>query len=111
MRKAGNRVRVACQLIHTANGMHIWANRYDGILEDIFDLQDQVTANIVNAIAWQLQRAAVERGTSPQITTVFPMRAGAFSPAMGCILPGPCFVPVKSERGHLLDCSGHCNVP
>ena len=70
VRKAGNRVRVACQLIDTANGMHIWANRYDGILEDIFDLQDQVTANIVNAIAWQLQRAAVERGKRNRPETV-----------------------------------------
>ena len=41
--------------------MHIWADRYDGSLEDIFDLQDQVTANLVSAIARQLQRAAIER--------------------------------------------------
>jgi len=54
-------VRITCQLIDTANGMHIWADRYDGSLEDIFDLQDQVTANLVSAIARPLQRAAIER--------------------------------------------------
>lgn len=61
MRKSANRVRITCQLIDTSNGMHIWADRYDGSLEDIFDLQDQVTANLVSAIARQLQRAVVER--------------------------------------------------
>src|SRR4051812_45061940 len=61
MRKSANQVRITCQLIDAANGMHIWADRYDGTLEDIFDLQDQVTANAVNAIARQLQRAVVER--------------------------------------------------
>jgi TolB-like protein len=63
VRKAANRVRITCQLIDTSNGMHIWADRYDGALEDIFDLQDQVTANLVSAIARQLQRAAVERAS------------------------------------------------
>lgn len=61
VRKSANWVRITCQLIDTANGMHIWADRYDGSLEDIFDLQDQVTANLVSAIARPLQRAAIER--------------------------------------------------
>jgi len=61
LRKSANRVRITCQLIDASNGMHIWADRYDGLLEDIFDLQDQVTANLVSAIARQLQRAAIER--------------------------------------------------
>jgi adenylate cyclase len=61
LRKSANRVRITCQLIDTSNGMHIWADRYEGSLEDIFDLQDQVTANLVSAIARQLQRAAIER--------------------------------------------------
>src|SRR5262245_22051179 len=61
LRKSANRVRITCQLIDASNGMHIWADNYDGALEDIFDLQDQVTANLVSAIARQLQRAAIER--------------------------------------------------
>ena len=61
VRKSAEKVRITCQLIDTANGMHIWADRYDGSLEDIFELQDQVTANLVSAIARPLQRAAIER--------------------------------------------------
>jgi TolB-like protein len=61
VRKSAERMRITCQLIDTANGMHIWADRYDGSLEDIFELQDQVTANLVSAIARPLQRAAIER--------------------------------------------------
>ncbi len=61
VRKAAERVRITCQLIDASNGTHIWADRYDGVLEDIFDLQDQVTANLVSAIAPNLQRAAIER--------------------------------------------------
>jgi TolB-like protein/tetratricopeptide (TPR) repeat protein len=61
LRKSANRLRITCQLIDTSNGMHIWADSYDGSLEDIFDLQDQVTANLVSVIARQLQRVAIER--------------------------------------------------
>ncbi len=51
VRKAGNRVRITGQLIDTAPGAHLWANRFDGELADIFDLQDQVTASVVEALA------------------------------------------------------------
>ena len=44
VRKAGNRVRITGQLIDSATGAHLWADRYEGSLEDIFELQDQVTA-------------------------------------------------------------------
>ncbi len=50
VRKAGKRVRITCHLIDADTGSHIWADRYDGALEDIFDLQDQITHNIVQAI-------------------------------------------------------------
>src|SRR5262245_30945460 len=49
VRRAGNRVRITGQLIDTATGTHLWAERFDGALEDIFDLQDQVTASVVGA--------------------------------------------------------------
>jgi tetratricopeptide (TPR) repeat protein len=64
VRIAANRVRITCQLIDASNGMHIWADRYDCLLEDIFDLQDRLTANLVSAIARQLQRAVIERARS-----------------------------------------------
>jgi TolB-like protein len=61
VRKAGNRVRITGQLIDTSTGAHLWADRFDGGLEDIFDLQDQVTANAVGAIAPKLEKAEIER--------------------------------------------------
>ncbi len=61
VRKAGQRVRVTAQLIETASGDHVWAERYDGTLEDIFDLQDEITAAIVGTIEPELLRAEAER--------------------------------------------------
>jgi TolB-like protein len=61
VRKAANRVRVAGQLIDATNGAHLWADRFDGSLEDVFDLQDQLTAKVVGAIAPKLEQAEMER--------------------------------------------------
>jgi TolB-like protein/Flp pilus assembly protein TadD len=61
VRKAGNRVRITGQLIDTSTGVHLWADRFDGALEDLFDLQDEVTAGIVGAIAPKLEQAEIER--------------------------------------------------
>jgi adenylate cyclase len=61
IRKAGIRVRISGQLIDTATGAHLWADRFDGGLEDIFDLQDQVTASVVGAVAPKLEQAEIER--------------------------------------------------
>ena len=61
VRKAGSSVRITGQLIDTATGAHLWADRFDGALEDIFDLQDQVTASVVGAIAPKLEQAEIER--------------------------------------------------
>jgi TolB-like protein len=61
VRKAMNRVRITGQLIDTASGAHLWADRFDGDLKDVFDLQDQVTATVVGAIAPKLERAEIDR--------------------------------------------------
>jgi TolB-like protein len=61
VRKAGSRVRLIGQLIDTSSGAYIWADRFEGALEDIFDLQDQVTANVVGAIVPKLEQAEIER--------------------------------------------------
>jgi TolB-like protein len=61
VRKAANRVRITAQLIDVSTGAHLWADRFDGSLEDIFDLQDQVTASVVGAIARKLEQAEIER--------------------------------------------------
>jgi TolB-like protein/class 3 adenylate cyclase len=61
VRKAGGRVRITGQLIEAATGTHLWADRFDGDLADIFDLQDRVTASVVGVIAPRLEQAEIER--------------------------------------------------
>jgi adenylate cyclase len=59
VRRAGSRLRVTSQLIDAATGAHLWAGRHDGAFEDVFDLQDQVTATVVAAVATRLSGDAV----------------------------------------------------
>jgi tetratricopeptide (TPR) repeat protein len=61
VRKVANRVRITGQLIDATTGAHLWAERFEGTLDDIFELQDQVTESVVGAIAPQLERAEMER--------------------------------------------------
>jgi TolB-like protein/Tfp pilus assembly protein PilF len=61
VRKAGNRVRVTAQLVEAATGNHLWAERFDHELDDIFAVQDEVTRAIVAALPGRLDEAAVER--------------------------------------------------
>ena len=61
VRKAGGQVRVAGQLVDATTGTHLWADRFDGAAEDIFDLQDQVTVSVVGAISPQLEPAEIDR--------------------------------------------------
>src|SRR5689334_14380305 len=61
VRKAGNRVRIAGQLIDAATGNHIWADRFDGTLENVFELQDRITASVVGAIEPTIRLTEVER--------------------------------------------------
>ena len=63
VRKAGNRVRIGGQLIDTTSGAHIWADRFDGELDDIFALQDQVASSVVGAIEPRLRHSEIERAT------------------------------------------------
>jgi TolB-like protein len=61
VRKAGGKVRITGQLIEAATGAHLWADKFDGALDDVFDLQDQVTKSVVGAIAPKLQQAEIDR--------------------------------------------------
>jgi adenylate cyclase len=63
VRKAGNRVRITGQLIDTATGAHIWADRFDGGLDDIFELQDQVASGVAGAIEPKLRQSEIERAS------------------------------------------------
>ncbi len=61
VRKTGNRVRITGQLIDAATGVHLWADYFDGTLEHIFDLQDEVTARVAGRIAPKLLQAEIQR--------------------------------------------------
>lgn len=61
VRRADNRARITGQLIDAVTGAHLWAERFEGTLDDIFELQDQVAASVVGAIAPKLERAEIER--------------------------------------------------
>ena len=60
VRKVGNRVRITAQLVEAVSGNHVWAERYDRELEDIFDLQDEITRTIVALLPVRLHSALVE---------------------------------------------------
>ena len=61
VRKARDRVRITGQLIDATTGVHLWAERFDGSLEDIFDLQDRITESLVGAIEPRIRKAEIER--------------------------------------------------
>jgi adenylate cyclase len=63
VRKAANRVRITGQLIDTATGAHIWADRFDGAIDDIFELQDQVASNVAGAIEPKLRQSEIQRAS------------------------------------------------
>ncbi|HEU0062019.1 MAG TPA: winged helix-turn-helix domain-containing tetratricopeptide repeat protein [Hyphomicrobiaceae bacterium] len=63
VRKLTNRVRISGQLIDATTGAHLWAERFEGSADDIFELQDQMTASVVGAIAPKLEQAESERAT------------------------------------------------
>ena len=66
VRKAGNRVRITAQLVDAASGGHLWAERYDRDLTDIFAIQDEITSQVVAAIEPALSRAESKRGAAKQ---------------------------------------------
>ncbi|MDX1717796.1 MAG: adenylate/guanylate cyclase domain-containing protein [Anderseniella sp.] len=63
VQRAGGRVRITVQLIETGTGAHIWAEKYDGSLDDIFDLQDSITEQVAGALQPSIRLAEIERVT------------------------------------------------
>jgi TolB-like protein/class 3 adenylate cyclase/Tfp pilus assembly protein PilF len=61
VRKSVNRIRIVGQLIDAASGAHLWADRFEGAIEDVFELQDQMTASVLGAIGPRLRQAEIER--------------------------------------------------
>ena len=61
VRKAGNRMRITAQLIEAETRAHLWADRFDGALEDVFDLQDRITDSVVGIVEPSLRQSEIER--------------------------------------------------
>jgi hypothetical protein len=61
VRKFANHVRIIGQLIDASTGAHVWPDRFDSAIEDVFDLQDKVAASVVGAIAPKMEQAEIER--------------------------------------------------
>lgn len=70
VRRGGNRVRISGQLIDAETRSHLWANRFDGTIDDVFDLQDRITENVVAALAPTLHQAEIERARSKPVTSL-----------------------------------------
>jgi adenylate cyclase len=68
VRKAGGRVRITAQLIDAPSGAHLWADRFDGSLEDVFDLQDKVALSVAGVIEPALQAAEMRRSAARPTT-------------------------------------------
>src|SRR5499427_8958822 len=63
VRKAGNRIRITAQLLDATNGTHLWADNFNGTLEDVFELQDNVASSVAGVIEPTLQAAEYRRST------------------------------------------------
>ena len=68
VRKGGNRVRITGQLIDAMNGTHLWADRFDGLIEDVFELQDKIALSVAGVIEPALQAAEMRRSAARPTT-------------------------------------------
>jgi adenylate cyclase len=88
VRKAGDRVRITAQLLEAETGAHLWADRYDGKMEDIFDLQDRITEKVVGLVEPSLRQSEIERskGKRPENLNAYELYLRAL-PHMTSLLP------------------------
>jgi adenylate cyclase len=61
IRRSGEKIRITAQLVDAVSGMHLWAEHYDGVKADVFDLQDQITTSVVGSIQPSIRTAEIER--------------------------------------------------
>jgi TolB-like protein len=83
LRKAGDRVRISCQLVDTPTGQHLWAERFDGTMTDSFDLQDKITESVIGSVGPVLRASEIERARNkPEAEqTVYDLTVRAMVPA------------------------------
>lgn len=97
VRKSAGRVRITGQLIDALNGGHLWADRFDGALEDVFDLQDRITAAVAGRLPLTIEQAEIERVRN---------RPAAASGAYDSFLLGLCCLH-RSTRASVKDALDH----
>ena len=97
VRKAVRRVRITAQLVDAQSGSHLWADRFDGLLEDVFDLQDKVASSVAGVIEPTLQAAEMRRSAAQPTTDLT-----AYST---CARLRSSFQEQKSGSSRLWDCS------
>jgi adenylate cyclase len=90
VRKAGSRLRITGQLIDAQTGAHLWADRFDGGLEDIFELQDQITERVVTVLAPRLEQAEIDLSKRKTVGNL-----GAYD----CYLRSLAYLQHVSKRG------------
>jgi len=88
VRKAGARLRVTAQLIEAETGAHLWADKFDGALDDVFDLQDQITERVVGIVEPSVQRSEIERSRrkAPENLDAYDLYLRAL-PHMASVMP------------------------
>ncbi|MCV9960689.1 hypothetical protein OIU34_02155 [Pararhizobium sp. BT-229] len=96
VRKAGDRLRISAQLIEAETGAHLWADRYDGALEDVFDLQDQITDKVVGIVEPSLQKSEIERARQkrPENLDAYDLYLRAV-PYMATVMPAEARIAAK----------------
>ena len=84
LRQAGSRARISCQLVEAATGQHLWAERFDGTLEDSFDLQDRITESVIGSVGPVLRATEIARVTKkPEAEqSIYDLTLRAMTPAL-----------------------------
>jgi adenylate cyclase len=70
MRKSGSRLRITAQLLEAETGAHLWADKFDGALEDVFELQDQINDRVVGIVEPSLRKSEIERSGTDDATAL-----------------------------------------
>ncbi|MEM8971368.1 MAG: adenylate/guanylate cyclase domain-containing protein [Pseudomonadota bacterium] len=96
VQRAGNRIRITAQLIETQNGAHVWAQKFDGSVDEIFELQDQITEQVAGSLQPSIHQAEIEK-----VRRKRPQDMGAYDLTMRA-LPHV-WVLEKEESGKALD--------
>jgi adenylate cyclase len=120
VRKAGTRVRITGQLIDALSGTHLWADRFDGSLEDVFDLQDKIAVSVAGVIEPALQAAEIRRSAARPTTDLtaydlylralaifFPTTKGRVLEALGLLEQA---IAIDSHYGPALAWAANCHI-